>query len=595
MFNKKLTFIFLIAIIIFGCSEKLFAEKIAIVYTGDSVASLYHCNCPVAPDGGVSRRATKIKELRKEYPNLLVLDSGNYFASGFQDVDKATTVLDKKRTQINLLAMQTMGYDAVGIGSDEFNFGREFLIDMIAKSKLDFVSSNLDLPKVKPFLIKRFGKIKVGIIGISPLSLAFDSTSKKSQDIDAAIKLIKENVKKLKHKGVDIIVLLSQLGTELDQKIADEVNEINIIVATQGGTKNRTSEKLGSAVYLRPYLWARTLGFIELEIKDKEIEIVSEDAIAMSSDIPDDNDIKSFLPECFRAEDCFEPGMIVRCESAGEKNAKCTYQEDINVPLTIIIPDDCKSCKPEKSLEFISRYVPRVEITYLKSDENKAKGIINKLGINMLPVFLFGEEISQHHNFNLLSQKKIIQKKDNYYMINQGFLGISYFLNRKHINNRLDLFISLRDKNAKSILERTRKALENSGSQIDFHIHFLAKEYNDSSSFSAPFGSLELEEDKMALCAIKIYPEKMWDYLFCHVDNLENSLLDNCVETLDMDKTSIKQCFESKDSVNLLKDNINLSEDLRLHYGPLFLFENQEIFGISKDTSVEELERIIKK
>ena len=63
--TQILRILFLVSGYWFLVTGYCFAEKITILYTGGTHAALYHCGCPVQPDGGVGRRMTKVKELRK--------------------------------------------------------------------------------------------------------------------------------------------------------------------------------------------------------------------------------------------------------------------------------------------------------------------------------------------------------------------------------------------------------------------------------------------------------------------------------------------------------------------------------------------------
>src|SRR4030042_1321919 len=116
-----------------------YAKEITILYTGETHAMLYPCSCPKEIDGGVSRRATLIKQLRKENPDALVLDSGSFFAGGLTDEYTQNAELDKARTQVNLKAIELMHYDALAIGDDELNFGKEFLLENLRKFNLNFL------------------------------------------------------------------------------------------------------------------------------------------------------------------------------------------------------------------------------------------------------------------------------------------------------------------------------------------------------------------------------------------------------------------------------------------------------------------------
>ncbi len=256
---KRLFFaLLLIVSAIFLIEGMAFAEKIAIVYTGNSYASLYPCRCPKQPNGGIARRATKIKELRKEYQNLLLLDNGNYFASGAQDPDSQGPESDKKRTEIYIKAMQMMGYDAIGIGKDEFNFSDGFLENIIKNNKLDFLSCNLEINGIKPFLIKKIGKTNIGIIAVSSLQ----ANSGSRQDIAQIAKIIESNLEKIRKKA-DIVILLSQLPSGLDEQLLDDLEGIDIIISSGISAKYKSGDKINSTIYLKPYLWVRTLGVLE--------------------------------------------------------------------------------------------------------------------------------------------------------------------------------------------------------------------------------------------------------------------------------------------------------------------------------------------
>jgi 2',3'-cyclic-nucleotide 2'-phosphodiesterase (5'-nucleotidase family) len=141
-----------------------------IAYTGETHAMIYPCNCPIEPDGGIARRATFVKKLRAQNPQMLLLDSGGVFGGGLMDEYNQSSELDQRRTDIAVRAMALMKYDAVAVGDDEFNFGREYFSGLMAKYKIPFVSSNCPVPGVAPFVIKRAGKVSVGIVGVSPQS-----------------------------------------------------------------------------------------------------------------------------------------------------------------------------------------------------------------------------------------------------------------------------------------------------------------------------------------------------------------------------------------------------------------------------------------
>ena len=88
-----LTFLFLLNIPHISFAQP--KDKITILVSGQSHASLYPCDCPKAPNGGVSRRSTIIRDTRKENKNLLLLEAGGSFAGGNYDSSSQTTDIDK--------------------------------------------------------------------------------------------------------------------------------------------------------------------------------------------------------------------------------------------------------------------------------------------------------------------------------------------------------------------------------------------------------------------------------------------------------------------------------------------------------------------
>jgi len=237
----------------FSCS----AEEITILYTGETHSMLYPCNCPKEPDGGVARRASLVKKIREDYPLALLLDSGSFFAAGVMDNYSQNTQLDMDRTTINLKAMELIGYDAVTIGSDEFNFGKEFFKELISKTKLNFLSCNLKSDKVIPFVIKDYAGVKIGIIGATDIL-----TRQKSEgiEVDEPKDCIEESVRELESKGVNLIVLLSHLGEAQDLELLKEAKGIDIVISGNSRLKNEASEKIGDTLILRPSWEGRRLG-----------------------------------------------------------------------------------------------------------------------------------------------------------------------------------------------------------------------------------------------------------------------------------------------------------------------------------------------
>src|SRR5438309_3179610 len=131
-----------------------------------------------AGKGGVTRRATLVKRVRKENPNTLLIDAG--------DVLQGTPYFNFYKGEVEYKAMSLIGYDAGTIGNHEFDNGVEGLAKALQFANFDIVSTNYDVSgsalekRVKTHLVKSVGGVRIGLfgLGISPTGLIPDEDRK---------------------------------------------------------------------------------------------------------------------------------------------------------------------------------------------------------------------------------------------------------------------------------------------------------------------------------------------------------------------------------------------------------------------------------
>ncbi len=124
-----------------------------------------------AGKGGVARRATLVKRVRKENANTLMIDAG--------DVFQGTPYFNFYKGEVEYKAMSEIGYDVGTLGNHEFDNGVEALVAAMKFANFDFVSANYDVRgtplegKVKRYVVRELGGVRVGLfgLGISPASL----------------------------------------------------------------------------------------------------------------------------------------------------------------------------------------------------------------------------------------------------------------------------------------------------------------------------------------------------------------------------------------------------------------------------------------
>ena len=192
-----------------------------------------------AGKGGVARRATLVKRIRKENPNTLLLDAG--------DVLQGTPYFNFYKGEVEYKAMSLIGYDAGTLGNHEFDNGVEALSKALQFANFDIVSTNYDVRgsalenKVKTHVVKQVGGIRVGLfgMGVSPTGLITPDNFKPVKYLDP-VRMARGVVKLLREQEHCTLVLgMSHLGyfpnpkeEELgDTQVAAQVDGIDFIAS----------------------------------------------------------------------------------------------------------------------------------------------------------------------------------------------------------------------------------------------------------------------------------------------------------------------------------------------------------------------------
>jgi len=211
---------------------------ITILHTNDTHSQID----PLPPNdrnagkGGVARRATLVKRIRKENPNTLLVDAG--------DVMQGTPYFNFYKGEVEYKAMSAIGYDAGTLGNHEFDNGVDALAAALKHASFDIVSANYDVTgtvlqgRVKRYVVKTVGGIRVGLfgLGVSPVALITPDNFKGVTFIDPAI-AARDVVKKLREEErCSLVVCMSHLGYYEDGQrgdafIASKIDGIDFIAS----------------------------------------------------------------------------------------------------------------------------------------------------------------------------------------------------------------------------------------------------------------------------------------------------------------------------------------------------------------------------
>jgi 5'-nucleotidase len=215
---------------------------ITILHTNDT-----HSQIDPLPDndkqyggkGGVARRATLVKRVRKENPNTLMIDAG--------DVFQGTPYFNFYKGEVEYKSMSLIGYDVGTLGNHDFDNGVDALVAAMKFANFDFVSSNYDVrgtpleARVKRYVVRKLGGVRVGLfgMGVSPDNLITPDNFKGVKYLDP-VQSAREVVQILRQRErCNLVVAMSHLGYYAnpkdgeigDTQVASQVDGIDFIAS----------------------------------------------------------------------------------------------------------------------------------------------------------------------------------------------------------------------------------------------------------------------------------------------------------------------------------------------------------------------------
>nr|ABS28918.1 5'-nucleotidase [Ixodes scapularis] len=205
--------------------------------------------------GGVPRIVTKVKQLKDTEENPFFFNAGDFF--------QGTVWYTVLKYNIVALAMEHMMYDAVCLGNHEFDDGPEglapFLLRM-EKANVTVLGTNLNTTGEPVFenitvlkhKIYEINGVKMGVMGVVTRETLTIANPGKIEILDE-IQSIKEEMKVLRRLNVSIFALISHVGYDVDQKMAKEVNGLNLIVGGHTNTFLYNGVSPGNDTVQGPY------------------------------------------------------------------------------------------------------------------------------------------------------------------------------------------------------------------------------------------------------------------------------------------------------------------------------------------------------
>ena len=265
--------------------------------------------------GGFAKLKTLIDEKKKENPDTLILDGGDFSMGTL-----IQTVYDTEAAELRMLGY--LGCDVSTLGNHEYDYRSKGLADMLTAAKNSgetvpsLVVCNVDWASmemnglsegqkqiqsafenygVKDYVVVEKGDVKiavVGVFGVDALKCA-PTCELLFKDPVESVKKTVEEIKK--NEKVDMIACVSHSGTWEDEKksedeiLAKEVPDLDLIISGHTHTELKEPIQHGNTYIVSCGEYARNLGSLSMTQKqDGRWEMTSYELIPVSEDIEPD-------------------------------------------------------------------------------------------------------------------------------------------------------------------------------------------------------------------------------------------------------------------------------------------------------------------
>ncbi|HWO95529.1 MAG TPA: 5'-nucleotidase C-terminal domain-containing protein [Bacillus sp. (in: firmicutes)] len=209
---------------------------------------------------GYAKIAKIVGDVRRTNTDTLLFDIGDTF--------HGTNLAILNKGQVVLGVMNTMNYDAMVPGNHDFNYGQNHLETLRSKAQFPIISANVTKkgkPVFLPYIVKEVRGKQIAFIGLTAADTAIKTNPEgiKGLVFKDEIQTVKETIKELKGKA-DHIILLSHAGSAIDERIANEVEGVDLILGGHSHKLMEQPRKFKYAYVAQAFEYGKTLGRTQL-------------------------------------------------------------------------------------------------------------------------------------------------------------------------------------------------------------------------------------------------------------------------------------------------------------------------------------------
>jgi 2',3'-cyclic-nucleotide 2'-phosphodiesterase (5'-nucleotidase family) len=226
--------------------------------------------------GGLAQVGTAIKDEKQKNPDGTMLLSAGDMASG-------SLIGDSTYGASVAAALKPMGFDVIGLGNHEFRWGTGHLKNILEQIDSPVVAANVIqgqsgevIDGAVPFVIKEVNGVQVGVIGLDTRKTEAQTPPELLGNVHFldASETLHKYLPLMKAQGAEMLVVLSHLGLNGDERIArDFKDESLIIVGGHSHTILPAGQKEENSFIVQAGAYSRHLGRLDINWDDSEKKI----------------------------------------------------------------------------------------------------------------------------------------------------------------------------------------------------------------------------------------------------------------------------------------------------------------------------------
>lgn len=262
--------------------------------------------------GGSARAAWLFDEAERRNPNTLIIDGGD----SPYNTDLANISLGKSSVDV----MNAQGYDATVLGNHDFDYSFDNLLSLADRAEYAMLSANTywkdgTYPEqFEPYIIKEVDGVKVAIVGLTDDGSKATTHYANTQDIDFhdQWEVGQEVVAKADAES-DVVILLSHLHGG-NNTVPTKIDGIDMEIGGGNDIFGRPLNIEGTVV-VNPGGVGTCVNQTNLNLKDGKVLGYTFNQIILSSDVPEDAEVKTIIEKYQADLDAQMEVVIGQCAS----------------------------------------------------------------------------------------------------------------------------------------------------------------------------------------------------------------------------------------------------------------------------------------